>query len=55
MAASNLDIRIKVRWWVFTPYAKLLAFFALLTGREPDQDKVRAFIDKYCIKVCGSK
>ena len=55
MADSNLDIRIKVRWWVFTPYAKLLVFFALLTGLEPDQDKVRDFIAKYCIKVCGPK
>ena len=55
MAASNLVIRIKTRWWVVIPYTKLLIFFALLTGREPDWDKVGAFILKYGLKVCGPK
>ena len=55
MAASNLTVIVKIRWWVVTPYTKLLIFFALLTGREPDWDKVGDFILKYGLKVYGPK
>ena len=55
MASSNLTVVVKIRWWVVTPYTKLLIFFALLTGREPDPDKVRNFISKYGLKVSGPK
>ena len=55
MATSNLTFVVKIRWWVVTPYTKLLIFFALLTGLEPDPDKVGAFILKYGLKVYGPK
>lgn len=55
MASSNLTVEVKVRWWVVALYAKLLVFFALLTGCEPDPDKVRNFISKYGLKVSEPK
>lgn len=55
MATSSLIVKFKTRWWIVTPYTKLLIFFALLTGKEPDWDKVSSFILKYGIKVYTAK
>lgn len=51
MPSSKLTLKISIRWWVFYPYKFGLLFVAKLMRTEPDWDKVRDFVTKYCIKV----
>lgn len=39
MKAATLTLRIRLAWWVL-PYIRTCAFFAALTGLEPDADKI---------------
>lgn len=48
MAMCRLSAEIKSRWWV-SVYIKTLTLFCLMMGREPDYEKVSAFIVKHGI------
>lgn len=43
MASAIVTLEIGVRWWVI-PYLRTVAFFATLTGCQPDFQKVAAFV-----------
>lgn len=54
MARRNLTITLTLRWWV-APYLNTLIMFSVLTGREPDANKVAAFIAKKGFKMRGGR
>lgn len=45
MAICKLSVEVKARWWVLV-YIKTLALLCLMMNREPDYEKVAAFIVK---------
>ncbi len=48
MATCNLTLQLKTRWWL-PMYLKTLKLFCLMMQREPDYEKVSAFIVKHGI------
>lgn len=44
MAASELQLRVKVAWWLTWVYLPLTALTAVLTRRKPDQAKVEYWV-----------
>ncbi|WP_313083698.1 hypothetical protein [Atlantibacter sp.] len=48
MAIRTLTVEVKSRWWL-PVYIKTLMLFCLMTHREPDYEKVSAFIAKHGI------
>jgi hypothetical protein len=46
MAICKLSVEVKARWWL-PVYIKTLTLFCLVMYREPDYEKVRAFIVKH--------
>ncbi|HGT8985932.1 hypothetical protein [Escherichia coli] len=48
MAICKLSVEVKSRWWL-PVYIKTLTLFCLMTCREPDYEKVAAFILKHGI------
>ncbi|WP_312583051.1 hypothetical protein [Atlantibacter hermannii] len=48
MAICTLTVEVKSRWWL-PVYIKTLMLFCLMTHREPDYEKVSAFIAKHGI------
>lgn len=43
MKTDRLVVTVSLRWWVI-PYLHTLELFCLLTGCEPDDEKVAEFI-----------
>ena len=48
MAICKLSVELKAKWWL-PVYIKTLTLFCLMMGREPDYEKVSAFIVKHGI------
>lgn len=46
----TIEIKVHVRWWV-GPYIKALALFAIVTGQQPDLDRIGKFIAKHGVKL----
>lgn len=42
---QTLTVRVRTAWWL-VPYLHALAFFAAISGREPDLEKFRAVVDR---------
>lgn len=49
MAICKLSVELKAKWWV-PVYIKTLTLFCLMMCREPDYEKVSAFIVKHGIR-----
>lgn len=48
MVMRTMTIEVKIRWWL-PVYIKTLMLFCLMSRREPDYEKVSAFIAKHGI------
>ena len=48
MAICKLLVELKAKWWL-PVYIKTLTLFCMLMQREPDYEKISAFIAKYGI------
>ncbi|HCF8138604.1 TPA: hypothetical protein NIU90_000416 [Klebsiella oxytoca] len=48
MTICTLSVEVKSRWWL-PLYLKTLTLFCQMVQREPDYEKVSAFIVKYGI------
>ncbi|CAH3621845.1 hypothetical protein AI2781V1_1225 [Klebsiella pneumoniae] len=48
MPVCTISIEVKSRWWL-PFYGKTLTLFCLMFQREPDYEKISAFIAKYAI------
>ncbi len=48
MAICKLSVELKAKWWL-PVYIKTLTLFCLAMRREPDYEKVSAFIVKHGI------
>ncbi|KJP58463.1 hypothetical protein SR71_08440 [Klebsiella aerogenes] len=48
MPICTLSVEVKSRWWL-PLYLKMLTLFCHVVQREPDYEKVSAFIVKYGI------
>lgn len=50
MAEIHVTVRVRIAWWAI-PYLCALRGFAMLTGLEPDPQKVGGFISRWGLKT----
>ena len=50
MTTERLFVNLRVRWWVI-PYVRLIWLFSIITGLDPDDEKVANFITRHGFRV----
>jgi len=50
MARVTIDVTCRMRWWVM-PYVRALGAFAMMTGLEPDWDKLASLLSRRGFRI----